>query len=295
MKEERIAAASDHLARLVGSRPLIGLAELVWNALDADADNVAIAVTTTPLRGVDKVTVTDDGTGFGASEVEGTFKSVGGSWKRYAHQRQTRTKRRQLHGEKGQGRWKLFSIGDNIRWESVMRDDSAGLLRTKIMMSSEHLDEFTWESELVQGAETGTTVTIHAGTREPNVLLDDSAPSDLAKTLALYLTQYPGIDVTYNGSSLDVLDHIDRRDELKVPLLNDPGKLTLVIIEWKFGVDRHSLFLCDEQGAALHEMSAGIRAPGFDFTAYALWQGFRTHESILPLADMDSVEGGSGP
>jgi hypothetical protein len=42
MPTRKIGAAGDHLARIVGTRPVGGLAELVWNALDANATEVAV-------------------------------------------------------------------------------------------------------------------------------------------------------------------------------------------------------------------------------------------------------------
>jgi hypothetical protein len=137
----------------------------------------------------------------------------------------------------------------------------------------------------------GTTVTVTAGTRQPDVLLADKGRQDLTAILALYLTQYPDVSVAYDGVALSVDELIAERTEIEVDYPNDHGPVTLVIIEWNATIDR-ALFLCDENGATLHEASAGIHAPGFTFTAYIRWAGFRIHESLLPLAEMDNQDVG---
>ena len=116
MAKLKVSAAADHLERLTGKSPLVGLNELIWNALDADATTVDIEIICTALGAVDRVTVKDDGHGFRGSEVPELFDSVGGSWKtrstsaRAAHE---------LHGTKGEGRWKALAIGDSVVWRSV--------------------------------------------------------------------------------------------------------------------------------------------------------------------------------
>ncbi len=109
--------------------------------------------------------------------------------------------------------------------------------------------------------------------------------------MALYLTKYPDITVTYDGRTLDLADIITNRAELPVPYDNPIGPVTLTVIEWEDDVGR-ALYLCDENGATLHEAKAGIHAPGFNFTAYVHWAGFRLHEPHLPLADMGNDEVG---
>lgn len=50
----------DRLAR--PTQPLAGSAELIWNALDAEAETVVVTIGRNDLDGVETVLVTDDGT-----------------------------------------------------------------------------------------------------------------------------------------------------------------------------------------------------------------------------------------
>lgn len=258
----RIEAADDHLRRMIGTKPVLGLAELVWNAVDANATEVAVTVKRTVADAVDEVIVRDNGHGFGANEIVELFGAVGGSWKHRAPNRKTRGGSRILHGDKGEGRWKAFSIGDRVVWESVTaREDGQPNQKVRLVMSEQRLDEYDWTGPTATDEAVGTTVTVRAGIKEPNVLLTEKGRHDLTTVMALYLTKYPDVTVTYDGTPLAVTDLITDKVEIEVPYDNEYGPVTLTVIEWEGNVDR-ALYLCDESGATLHEANAGIHAPG---------------------------------
>lgn len=125
MNSGELTVEADHLARMVKKRAIAGLAELVWNSLDAEATSVAITIHCTAMGAVDRVVVTDDGHGFGVEEVEEAMSSLGGSWKATKADRKTKNGRRLLHGSKGEGRFHAFAFGDSVRWESVTSGDDA--------------------------------------------------------------------------------------------------------------------------------------------------------------------------
>lgn len=288
----KIEAADDHLRRMVGSKPVLGLAELVWNAVDANATQVEVVVKRTVADAVDELIVRDNGHGFRADEIVEIFGAVGGSWKHYAANRKTRGGSRILHGDKGEGRWKAFAMGDRVVWESVTTEEGGQPNRkVRLVMSDQRLDEYDWTGPADTDEPVGTTVTVIAGSKEPNALLHDKARHDLTSVMALYLTKYPDVNVSYDGTPLTVSDLITEQVDIDVPFENEYGPLTLSVIEWSSNVDR-AMYLCDESGATLHESSPGIHAPGFTFTAYVRWAGFRAHESLLPLADMDNDQVG---
>lgn len=289
----KIAAADDHLKRMVGNtKPVLGLAELVWNAVDANATAVQITVKRTVADAVDEVIVVDDGHGFSAAEVKDLFGEVGGSWKFHAPNHKTRDGARILHGQKGEGRWKAFAMGDRVVWESVTASgDGDPNQLVRVVMSQRSLDEYDWTGPSDTERPVGTTVTVIAGMKQPNTLLTENAQHDLTAVLALYLTKYPDVSISYDDVSLAVSDLISHQEDIEVAYDNEHGPVGLTVIEWDAKFER-ALYLCDEDGATLHEDSPGIHAPGFVFTAYVRWAGFRIHESLLPLADMDNDEVG---
>src|SRR5919204_4020363 len=118
-----VSVEDDHLEKLARpSRRLAGVAELIWNAVDAEADRVSVRVVDNPLQGVDVVEVIDNGHGMARAEALHDFKLLGGSWKR--DQRRSKNGQRIVHGSEGEGRWRAFSLGDLVRWVSVTQNEA---------------------------------------------------------------------------------------------------------------------------------------------------------------------------
>ena len=66
MAELTLKAKHDHLAKVASTRDYVkALAEFVWNALDADADEVSVAFSRNPLGGLQSILIRDNGTGIG--------------------------------------------------------------------------------------------------------------------------------------------------------------------------------------------------------------------------------------
>ena len=82
-KTIQVHVESDHIQRLasVGGKPINGIMELVWNALDADATKVSVSITMNQLSGFESIAVTDDGSGIDPEKLEQFFGGLGGSWK----------------------------------------------------------------------------------------------------------------------------------------------------------------------------------------------------------------------
>lgn len=115
MQEIEVKVENDHIERLTTAKPILALCELIWNAYDADARTVRVEFEEGGLIKLALIRVQDDGDGIPFEEAEGYFKSLGGSWKRKG----AKTKDgRFIHGEKGHGRFKAFSLGETVTWIS---------------------------------------------------------------------------------------------------------------------------------------------------------------------------------
>lgn len=117
MKTVTVEVQADHLQSLARvNRPLSAISELIWNGLDADAEEVQVVFHKNDLEGLTGVAVRDNGHGLPYEEAEAAFQKLGGSWKRLAQK--TRTKGRILHGQLGKGRFKAFAIGTSVIWNT---------------------------------------------------------------------------------------------------------------------------------------------------------------------------------
>ena len=274
-----VSVEVDHLARLAG-QPLNGLAELIWNALDADADTVRVAFERNEIGGIAAIRVVDDGHGMTYEQARTDFTHLGGSWKRTGL---SRTRSRPLHGRGGQGRWRAFGVpATRIVWESVADVDGETQLTT-IEISKESLGAVEIEGPTPTDRSIGTTVVLDGITQPPAGLDAAGAPERLTALFALHIQKYR-TSIEYDHSVLDPGPLM--ADKVDVALGRPDGQdATLIIIEWKPAFER-GLYLCDPDGIALEEIPVGIHAPGFHFTAYVLWEGFVQHADELGLANL---------
>lgn len=109
----KVVAQRDTFLRIARARPLTAIAELIWNSLDADANNVTVYFDENEL-GLRGVVVEDDGQGATPDEAKEFFRRLGGSWKKPGGR--TKKHGRVLHGNQGQGRYKALSVGRSIKW-----------------------------------------------------------------------------------------------------------------------------------------------------------------------------------
>ena len=110
-----VVVEQDHIESLAKAKPIKAISELVWNAYDADANEVRIEFQEGTLTKLGLIRVIDNGTGIPHPDAAGFFKSIGGSWKRMKRRTDLG---RTIHGTKGQGRMKAFALGTTVDWIS---------------------------------------------------------------------------------------------------------------------------------------------------------------------------------
>lgn len=277
MQQIEIKVENDHIQRVTTAKPLAAISELIWNAYDADAREVKVELEEGQLTKLGLIRVIDDGTGIPADGVETFFQSLGGSWKK----RVIKTEGgRSIHGEKGQGRFKAFALGERVTWVS----HHAG---KKFSISGEKSDlrRFTI-SDTVPSANTGCVVEIENVVRDFEIWSADGFTEQVRDVFALQLYEDPAFRIIYDGEEIDARDAIRGVTPYEISTTTEDGrvyKATLDIIEWKKKVER-KLMLCLPGRFSFHEMAPGIHARGFDFTAYL------TADHFQDLAE-DNTEG----
>ena len=259
-------AQADHIESLFKGTPLSAVEELVWNALDADANEVKVDVLTNPLGGVEAVRVVDDGTGIDVLKADSTFGHLGGSWKREGGN--TPTTGRRLHGRHGRGRFRAFALGLHAEWRTTMRVGKA-LMSYRIVGEVDRPGVFHLDAAEV-GPATGTEVYITGVRAVCDSLLDaGEAVRSLAARFALYLKSYPHVRIYFNGLPVTPVVVQKRASDYKLTV-EGGQEAKLEVIEWKrkfAGSGR--LILAGPDGFELHELPAGVRTGvGASFTAY---------------------------
>ncbi len=267
-----VEVQSDHLEKLAAAkRPILAVAELIWNSLDADATEVVIEIDRNAMNGVEVVRVSDNGHGIDHGDALTVFKRLGGSWKRDAHR--SKTKKRILHGKDGQGRYKAFALGDTVNWNTRYASNG-NTWEFAVKGSRSHLKDFDIGDprKLPKRKQTGTIVEIRDITKNFTSLDDARNVADeLGVRFALYLREYPTVKIVFDGEAVSTAGVEDYFAEHSLPDVTfEDGSsypVKLAIIEWKVTVDR-ALYYCDDVGFAVEKRSPGVQEPGFHFTAY---------------------------
>ncbi|MFG1919745.1 ATP-binding protein [Micromonospora sp. NPDC048898] len=291
MVDVTVEVERDHLAKLVRpTQPASAVIELIWNALDADADEVRVDFERNDLEGIEAVIVSDNGSGIPVSASKTAFSKLGGSWK--ASAKVSPGKKRPMHGRDGEGRFRSFALGEHVSWRTVA-DDVNGRFETTISADASRPEVFNIADGRPTSERTGTRVRVLASGRPLSTLDSEETERRIAKEFARHLRRFRVITIIYNGKPVDPATIIDVAHTKEVVL--DPphalGNPTLEIIEWsaKFG---RELVLCDGEGFPLADFAPRIHAPNFNFTAYVSWAGFDPsdvlladtgHEKYLPI------------
>jgi len=285
MKEITVQAQRDHIMSLCTASPIQALSELIWNALDADALDVKVDVIQNELGGIDAIRVSDDGLGINAFEADSQFGNLGGSWKKDAVK--TQVSGRVLHGRKGRGRFKAFSLGNHVAWRTTMLTD-AGLRSFVLAGEAANPGSFTLE-EVGTGPAAGTEVVVAHITNPMGSLLDAGwAVQQLASHFALYLKAYPNVRIYFQGLLVNpvIVQRANQSYHLKA---SDGSRAELQVIEWKSRQGRSKIVFCNADGFALHEVDAAVRpGSGFNYTAYLVSARFVPlhEENLLVLEDL---------
>jgi Histidine kinase-, DNA gyrase B-, and HSP90-like ATPase len=272
-------------------KPVKALAEAIWNSLDAGADHVDVSFEYTALNAISTVVITDDGEGITPERAEAGFAEYGDSWKRHLDARTYND--RHVHGRRGRGRYHILDLGLGAIWTSVAQHVSGGTMRTELSLGTTDPKSFK-VSDLGEG--TGATGTV---LRVTNVSADvdkalnrDDLAEQLASEFALYIRQYPEVEIKVAGTVIDPSSLHEEPVLLEVAVEEIEPVAKVQFIEWhkKMEADRQ-FYLCDSHGAALVDIPSEIRAAEFHFTAYVCWDGFTQPPSSAHLA---LIGGGTG-
>ncbi|MFC1421161.1 ATP-binding protein [Streptacidiphilus cavernicola] len=285
MRRVHLEAAEDHVERLAREGDPVGaIKEIIWNALDADALTVEVTIERTVLDAVDRVIVRDDGTGITPETCAITFDKIGGSWKKTT--RFSEHRHRPLHGRAGQGRLRGFALGSAIRWTTIA-DSISGRLRTTVTADRSSRNDFEISDPRPDPGATGTV--FEAWGRQSvvlNRLLSVKAVAQLTTEFAPYLSMFPEVDIHFDGSALDPGKAIqfEKSFDFDFSYGDETHQATLRVIEWDMRVDRE-LHLCDANGVVVDIADLRIQAPGFDFTAYVMWEQMAGHAGEFLLGE----------
>ena len=261
------------LLRLRNSTNAItALAELVWNALDADAKTVQVHWTENEMMGVESIVIADDGHGIEFDEKNTErhpFMVLGDSTKHTVehHSPQGRI----LHGRFGKGRLRALALGGVISWDTTFlkgKSPKSYVIRATVGESSVEVSR----PKSTKRAP-GTRATVDLISEKGNTLDVHDVRQRFSQIFSEHLTNYPDIEIHVQGQRLDPHTLIRGRHELgdydtAFPE-GDELRWTLRATQWQDRVSdaKGRLFLCDDHKVVIAEYELGLRGAE-DYTFY---------------------------
>lgn len=293
VETRQVHAGKDAILALVDrTSPVTILAELIWNALDAEACTVDVEVSLDAMGVPDEIVVRDDGHGMTHEEVGDLFLTYGESWKRTTGF--SRNIKRPMHGRLGRGRFLVYGIADNVEWRSVAANGEA-FTEAVVRGYRARPHEFSFDDPASSDGPAGTAVRM-AMLQIPRVtrIGDGELHLPLTARLAATLLALKGVKVTYRGLPLDPQAHVidDTFIDLEVDqaLLHGKSQPRLRIVEWSSDMGSKALYLCDDRGGVVTEFKPTRIPPApVHWTAYLLWEGFRDPE-LMGLPDLQAPD-----
>ena len=267
-----VGVNNDHLRGLTRCHPSVGIAELIWNSLDADAKRVRVWLREAPMGGIGSVEVDDDGTGIDVTRVDNAFENLGGSWKA---NKKVSGGGRVLHGRTGKGRFRAGGIGRLCRWQTVNRGADGTVHSFGVTIDSSNLKDAAIdpvESERSK-ASTGTRVVVTEIHTPQSKAFDEIVLRErLTEEFGRYLLQYPSVVIEVQGDRLDPKLLIGHQETQT--LRTGVGNVIVKLVEWKRASDRR-IFLCESDGTTLTEVPMRSHLLDGYVTAYASSEQFR--------------------
>ena len=269
LKTITVQVREDHLEVLARTKPINALAELIWNALDAEATELRVEFVENDLEGVDVIRIQDNGHGLDYEEALTVFQNLGGSWKREGMR--TREHKRALHGKYGKGRFRAFSLGNRVQWNTVYTRDGQ-TLAFSVRGDAATLGEFQiTDPQPAPDSAPGMCVEIAALSNNVGLLRGVKALEEVTAIFALYLRQYPGIRIVYDGAPIDPANAEECYTGYLLPEMIMPNgervEAALAVVEWNIPGKR-GVYLCDQEGFMLQEGLPRLHFRGFSYTAY---------------------------
>ncbi len=269
-KSVKVKVAKDHLERLTKASGATAIMELIWNSLDADAQNILIRYVQNPI-GIEEIVISDDGHGIPYKEAEEIFGTLGGSAKKV---RRTSPNQRKLHGQEGQGRYKGLALGLLMVMETTYIDRDDKLKSYTITIDGNNInDAVLSDISIVRGGQgrPGTTVRIHNVIQaNASILLTERLHQQLEEKLAVYYLAYPNFQITINNYKLDFTKYIIKQDSKAVTITDDEqSKLSfnVKLLEWSLPTEK-SIYLCNSSGISYTDMKLGIRTSNLHISVY---------------------------
>ena len=288
----KLKAQKDFIDRLSQAPKLSALEELVWNAFDERARNVAVDFELNGMNGIDTIKIVDNGQSLPYDHAPEAFENLGKSNK----VNRSLEEGERLHGRKGEGRHKAFSLGNTVTWRFTYAKN--GSRYSYQVVGSAHRENpfyLTVEEPAGPAESIGCTVTITDIEKSLYTLTTPDARHQVSSLFAPFLIKHSDRQLVYHGKPIRPKDVIAQSRKLRPFFVTHDGtpySIGIQVLHWIDG-QRKEVFLCSTNGIPLHEINSRSLSATDNFSVFATSELFdHLHEqNLLSSVEMTADNG----
>jgi len=212
------------------------IGEYIWNGFDAKASKVEIEMIFNKIQTLEKVSISDNGTGIGLNQLSEKFDPFYESDKVLADARAEKHSSL-YHGKKGIGRLTFYTFAHFAKWTSVYKEKNKNLLYD-VEINAATLSTYKEPDQkpLETKKNTGTLVSFSGFLKHMN---DSKLLERLIEYLKyefgwyLELNKEKGLKIIVNGEELDYSDTITNKEEIVLRCGEPEQVFYLKYVQWK--------------------------------------------------------------
>lgn len=266
LNTREVNLSDDHVKRVAKATPVQAIEELVWNSLDADATHVSVRIESNDM-GNQSITIKDNGEGITEEQANAYLIYIGNSWKAFKSETKSG---RPIHGQKGAGRFKSFSLGRIVDWKSVYQRKD-GFYQLDISLNSDNANKFDISNPSISKVKvTQSVITISELNKKVASYNFEDIKTKLTQTFAVHLYTFPEVEIIVNGYPINPKDAIEHITDYDISVNGLEGKHTVKIVEWS-DIKSKKILLCKNNGTVLQEQKPEpykVRNLEYSFSAY---------------------------
>lgn len=308
MKSINVEITNEALQKHASCDVYDALGQVIFNAIDSSAKKVEVFLEYEE-KGLNQgdlsapeiscIRVKDNGSGIPFNSVTDFFSQYNKSWKKD----QIRPDGRPYQGKQGIGRFKYFSLGHDIQWNTCYQKQSGDLYKYSILGDFSNPKNFPMqEEEKITNTNVGTEVILRKITSNAKQKLRAKNLSfRIAELVGLYIKSNPQFQLFINGKVLNPDEFVDeeKKGNIVVKLDEIEYIFNYTFIVWKpeysFTQHKHA-FLFDESFNYKGIFASGVNAADTmpyhtvflaskffdDYDDYS--SNFKTHSSTIKRA-----------
>lgn len=212
-RKEELEISSNAIQKILKKyTPERALSEYVWNGFDANADTVRVNHYSNELDEIYRIEIIDDGFGIDYEKLNEKFKRFHESAKGSAA-----SEGHKLKGKNGYGRLTFYKLANDIKWETIYKNNTT--LKYEIRISASRLQVFESTSPNQFVGDTGTKVSIdNVNLKKNSDLFMKDLKQYLIADFSWFIALNPGKKIIIDGEELDITGYIGEHEKWVIPV-----------------------------------------------------------------------------